>query len=342
MEKIIQLHKQLIPDLTETLKKRYAILEQVMITGTIGRRNLATSLNMTERSLRSEVDFLKEQDLLSVTSAGMSITEAGKLLVHDLEPTMKELIGLTKIERKIKQAFGMKEVIVVSGDSDTSMNTMQQLGRAGANILKKYAANLDVIAVAGGSTMAEVSSRLSVSTQLKGCLFVPARGGLVEDVELQANSIASTMAKRTGAAYRLLHVPDHLGEEAYQTLMQDPNISDLVQVIRNARMIFHGIGEAITMAKRRKVHEGDLNQIAEKGALAEAFGYYFDKEGNVVHAVTTVGLKLEDVNSKLTIGVAGGSSKGEAITAVLRAGYSDVLITDEGAAMEIVKQCNLH
>ena len=53
---------------------------------------------------------------------------------------------------------------------------------------------------------------------------MPARGGLGESVDMQANTIASIMAKKTGCQYRLLHVPDHLGEEAYQSFIQDPQI----------------------------------------------------------------------------------------------------------------------
>ncbi len=64
---------------------------------------------------------------------------------------------------------------------------------------------------------------------MKGSWFVPARGGLGESVDMQANTIASIMAKKTGGKYRLLHVPDHLGEEAYQSLIQDPQIQEVVE-----------------------------------------------------------------------------------------------------------------
>src|SRR5690606_20353212 len=140
-------------------------------------------------------------------------------------------------------------------------------------------------------------------------------------VELQANTIASTMAKKTGGQYRLLHVPDHLGEEAYQSLMQDPNIREVVDVIRKARIVVHGIGDAIVMARRRKVDGQTIEGLLTEGALAESFGYYFDRFGQVVHKMPTVGLRLEDIQqTELVIAVAGGRSKGEAIASVMRFG----------------------
>lgn len=338
MRSILDIQKKLLPDLTDTLKTRYTILHHIMVSRVVGRRTLASSLDMTERVLRGEVDFLKEQGLLESDSAGMHISEAGRELLERMEPIVKELFGLSELEARIRERFGVEQVVVVPGDSDSSPYAKRELGRAGAAMLRKLAAKDDVVAVTGGSTMAEVADHLTSSAQLKGNWFVPARGGLGESVELQANTIASTMAKKTGGQYRLLHVPDHLGEEAYQSLIQDPNIREIVDVIRSARIVLHGIGEAMVMARRRKVDQATIDALLQDGALAEAFGYYFDKNGVVVHKMSTLGLRLEDIQRiETVIAVAGGRSKGESIAAVLRYGHEDVLVTDEAAALEMLQ-----
>lgn len=338
MRKILDIQSRLLPDLMDVLKKRYTILHHIQASGLIGRRALAASLDMTERVLRAEVEYLREQGLLETESGGMRVTEAGKQLLADIEPMANELFGLSILEETIRARYGLQKVIVVPGDADQSAYTKKELGRAGAAVLRQYAGKDDVIAVAGGSTMAAIAEYLVPSNQMKGNLFVPARGGLGETVELQANTIASTMAKRTGGQYRLLHVPDHLGEEAYQTLMQDANIREIVEVIRQARIVVHGIGDAIVMAKRRKSSEATLSSLQSEGALAEAFGYYFNRDGQIVHNIPTVGLRIEDIqHTELVIGVAGGRSKGEAIAAVLSFGHEDVLVIDEAAAQEIVR-----
>jgi len=255
MRRIIDIQKQLLPDLTEVLKKRYTILKSIMLSGTVGRRTLASSIGMTERILRAELDFLKTQGLLNVSSAGMHVTEAGVKLLDDIETFIKDLFGLTEMEEKIRQTYRLKQVIIVPGDSDQSPHTKRELGLAGAQALRKYVKHQDVVAVTGGSTLSEVANLLTFTAGDPTCVFVPARGGLGENVEMQANTIASIMAKRTGGQYRMLHVPDHLGEAAYQSLMNDPNIQEIVAVIRKARIVIHGIGNAMTMARRRKTDQ---------------------------------------------------------------------------------------
>jgi central glycolytic genes regulator len=338
MREIIDIQKQLLPDLLDILKKRYSILRQIQATGVVGRRMLASSLAMTERVLRAEVEYLKEQGLLEIETSGMRVSESGRQLLEAMEPMIKEVFGLTELEERIRTSFQLLQVIIVPGDSDLSSFTKKELGRAGAAVLRKYAVNEDVIAVTGGSTMAQVAYHVTTSAPLKGSWFVPARGGLGESVELQANTIASTMAKKTSGQYRLLHVPDHLGEEAYQSLMQDSQIKEIIDVIRSSRIVVHGIGDAMVMARRRKVDAATKQSLEQEGALAEAFGYYFDRQGQVVHKMPTVGIRLEDLQQiEVIIGVAGGKSKGEAIASVLLYGQEDVLVTDEAAAHEILK-----
>ncbi|MCY9516360.1 sugar-binding transcriptional regulator [Paenibacillus apiarius] len=338
----LEIQKRLLPELIELLKKRYTILHQIMLSESIGRRTLATSLQMTERVLRAETDLLKAQGLIETDSTGMRISEEGRQLVKQLEPFMGELLGMRQLEESIRQAFGLKQVIVVPGNSDVSPAVKQELGQAACKALNSAMGKEDVVAVTGGSTLAAMADQLTSSSPLKGIWFVPARGGLGESLEHQANTIASTMAKRLGAQYRLLHVPDLLSEEAYQSLKQEPNIQDILQVIRQARIVVHGIGDALVMAKRRSVDDATVQQLVEAGALAEAFGYYFDRDGRVVHTMLTLGLRLEDISrTEVVIAVAGGKSKGEAITAVLRSGHEDILVIDEAAAEEVVNQCGL-
>lgn len=337
VRKLINVQKQLIPDLSDTMKKRYTILHHVRLTGPVGRRTLAQALHMTERVLRAEAEFLESQGLLDIGADGMRATVSGERLLEEMEPLVKMLFGITELEEELRRRFGLKQAVIVAGDSDDSPHVKQELGRAAASILRRYVTKGDIIAVTGGSTMAQIAERMTPSPQFKGCLFVPARGGLGERVELQANTIASAMAKRTGAQYRMLHVPDHLGEEAYQSLIQDPTVSDILADIRKARIVLHGMGDALVMARRRRVDERTMTSLLEEGALAEAFGYYFDEQGRVVHNMPTVGLRIEDIdNAELRIGVAGGASKGRAIAAVMRHGQEDVLVTDEAAAEQML------
>lgn len=341
MRNLLEIQKQLLPDLMETLKRRYTILHQIMLSDIIGRRTLAASLDMTERVLRAETDLLKSQGLIEIESVGMRISDAGRRLLDLLEPIAKSLFGLDDLEEKIRTTYGLSKVIIVPGDCETSPFTKRELGRAGAKALLSVLRADDTIAVTGGSTLAELADQLSpsLSVSYKNAWFVPARGGLGESMEIQANTIASTMAKRVGAGYRLLHVPDLLSEDAYQSLAMDANIGEIVDIIRRSRVIVHGIGDAIEMTRRRKLDEATVAEIQNEGAVAESFGYYFNEDGKVVHTMLTMGLRLEDImRTEVVIGIAGGGPKAKAIHAMLRFGQEDILITDEAAAIEIGRE----
>ncbi|CAM4236880.1 sugar-binding domain-containing protein [Paenibacillus phoenicis] len=341
MRNILEIQKQLLPDLMDILKKRYTILHQIMLSDVIGRRTLANSLDMTERVLRAETDLLKAQGLIEIENIGMRISDAGRRLLEDLEPVVKELFGLSNLEETIRQHYGLRKVVIVPGDCEASPLVKRELGRAGAKALLSVMRGDEVVAVTGGTTLAEVADQLNPppNVTMKQSWFVPARGGLGESLEIQANTIASGMAKRVGAGYRLLHVPDLLGKEAYESLVHDPNIQDIVDMIRQARIVVHGVGDAMEMARRRKLEPSMVEEIRREGALAESFGYYFNEDGVVVHKMLTLGLRLEDImRTETVIGIAGGKSKARAIHAVLRFGQEDILVTDEAAAQEIVNE----
>jgi central glycolytic genes regulator len=338
MRNILEIQKKLVPDLMETLQKRYDILHRISTSGKIGRRSLAAAVDLTERVLRSELEMLRAQGLLNIGTDGMALSEAGSRLLEEMKPLMKELFGLSELEERVRDAFGLKRVVIVPGDSDESDHVKWELGRAGAHVLRDSMSPGDVVAVMGGSTMFRMAAQFTMPTAQRDNWFVPARGGLGESVDYQANTIASELAKRTGARYRMLHVPDHLSEEAYQTIMQEPGVREVVEMIRSARIVVHGIGDAMTMARRRKLAPATMEEIRKDGALAEAFGYYFDRDGKVVHRMATAGLRLEDIEAAgLVIGIAGGRSKGEAIASVLRFGHDDILVTDEAGASEALR-----
>lgn len=121
MKKLIEVQKKLLPDLLETMRKRYSVLNVVRMHEPIGRRSLASALFMTERVLRSEVSFLKDQGLLTIQTSGMSLTTEGHDILVELSEMMKELSGLHVLESGLKEMLNLSEVIVVPGDSDQEL-----------------------------------------------------------------------------------------------------------------------------------------------------------------------------------------------------------------------------
>jgi central glycolytic genes regulator len=339
MKELISIQQKLLPDLIEVMRKRYSILSVVRSHEPIGRRSLAANLNLTERVLRSEVTFLRDQGLLHIGTAGMALTDEGSDTLARLSEMMKELSGLRVLETDLKEILNLSEVIVVPGDSDSDPWVKTELGKAATQRLKHELKGDNVIAVTGGTTLASVAEMMTPGSKDQELLFVPARGGLGEKVENQANTICATMAQKANGHYRLLHLPDQLSKDTYLSLIQEPVIKEVMELLHSASIVIHGIGDARTMAERRNSSSELIEKLTEENAVAEAFGYYFDKQGKVVHRVRTIGLQLEELqNSDLIMAVAGGSSKAHAISSFMKHGPKGVLVTDEGAARQLAEE----
>lgn len=342
MRTLIELQKKLYPQLLEKMQQRYAVLRHVQLFQPIGRRGLAEKTQLTERIVRSEVHFLLTQGLIEVTSKGMFITKEGKIVVDELAEFMKEITGLNVLEMKIRENLRIDFVKVVSGNSDTMSSVKQAMGQACTQYLFKHLPNHATIAVTGGSTMAAVAETMFPLENVSSLYFVPARGGIGDKTENEANTIVAKMAHKAKSEYRLLHVPDPLSETTYQTLINEPSINDTLQLIKQSNVVIHGIGDALTMAERRKTKQSTYDKLIANDATSEAFGYYFSADGQVVHKVRTIGIQLEDLrNTEQVITVAGGASKGKAIVSYFKQGRSHALITDEAAAKEILREYSL-
>ncbi|MGJ9385122.1 sugar-binding transcriptional regulator [Salipaludibacillus sp. CF4.18] len=339
MNVLLDLQKKLLPDLVTVLGQRYRILRFIRLMQPIGRRTLASNLELSERILRSEVTFLKEQGLVDFASSGMTLTDEGNNLLGQLEDVMKEVFDTRAMEEDLQKKLGIPEVHIVPGNSDEYSWVQQEMGRACVSLIKrKMISKENILAVTGGTSIAAVAEMLVPDSDLKEALFVPARGGLGEQVENQANTICATMARKAMGSYRLLHVPDQLSKEAYESLINEDSVQQILKLIKSATMVIHGIGEAQTMAERRNSSDEVLRNLKDTKAVAEAFGYYFNESGDIVHKVLTIGLQLEDLkNIPHVISVAGGASKAQSIQAYMKQCPSEVLVTDEGAAKEILK-----
>ncbi|HJV45479.1 MAG TPA: sugar-binding domain-containing protein [Bacillota bacterium] len=338
MRELLSLQLKLIPDMLELMQRRLNILRNIYLQQPIGRRSLAAVLNTTERILRGEVDFLKDQGLVYVESVGMFLTDSGLEILNTLEDVIKEVYGLSDLESELQRILSVKRVIVVPGKSEDPELSKLEMGRSAGQYLMSIVRDNDIVAVTGGSTIAAMAEMLSGGHRFPNLMFVPARGGLGENAELQANHIAATCAKKVGAQYRMLHISDHLGGSAYQTLQQDPYMREILNQIRSAQVVVHGIGRAVEMSVRRNASSELLKKLEKEKAVGEAFGYYFDRNGHIIHRMETMGLQLEDVReARHVIGIAGGAHKAEAIYALSRVGFLHVLVIDESAAQEVLR-----
>nr|WP_255813605.1 sugar-binding domain-containing protein [Acidaminobacter sp. JC074] len=335
---IAEVLKQVAPETIELLENRYNILKVVSLLQPIGRRVLSTKVNLTERIIRKEANILKEQGLLEFSLEGMTITDAGLETIEVLSVFFRKIRGIHELETKLKEYLNIKKVIIAPMVNDDNELTLDEIGRKASSYTKKLIDKDKVIGITGGSTVYTVINQFKPKNREQDNLMIlPARGGLGRKSDYQANTLVEKLAEKLNCQYKLLYTPDWISEEAKATLLKEPEIKEIVSMLEKLDILIFGIARADVMAKRRQLDDASITDIAYKEAVAEAFGYYFDKEGNIVHEITTIGVELEKLNQvKELIAVAGGVDKAEAIAAVCKINRNLVLVTDEEVAKKIL------
>lgn len=338
MKNLLKIQQKLIPEVIEIMTKRYLVLREISLSGPIGRRALANNLQNSERIIRTETELLKQQGLIDVASKGMTITQEGQQLLKDLKDAMRDVIGINQLQEEIRQYLGIKKVILIPGSYDNNHSLIKDIGSQAAKYLLDVIKDNDIVSIAGGSTMLEFARSIKSDKKYNSITVVPARGSMGLDVETQSNNVVAEVSKNIHSNYKLLNVPDQLCEESIKMLTQEPEIKSTLELIDNSDVLVFGVGRADEMVERRKLSDEIAKNIMDKKAVGEAFGHYFNKKGEIVYKLNTVGIDMKSFkNKRETIAVFAGRKKAEAFIPISKINKNIVLITDEESAKEILK-----
>lgn len=341
LQEILELQKKIVPELVETLEKRYNVLRTIYYNQPIGRRVLASLLNTGERIIRTEVNFLNSQRLIEINTPGMTVTEEGEKIIEQLKDFIHEIKGLSEIEEELRKSLNLKKVIIVPGDLENNPSILKDLGKACANYVKDILVDGSIIALTGGSTLKEVVEEFPKINYLSNIQIVPARGGMGKNVETQANTLAALLAKKLNGSYKMLHISENLSLDVLHTLLKEKEIKSVIDTIHKADVLMYGIGNAVQMAKKRDASDDVIENLIRNGAVGEAFGCYFNKNSEIVSETTTIGIKINEARKiKTHIAVAGGKNKIESIIATEFNDVNGILVTDEETSKKILETLN--
>ena len=218
MQEVLDLQRKIVPELVEVLEKRYNVLRTIFYNQPIGRRMLASELNLGERIVRNEIDLLKSQNLIEINTPGMTVTKDGQNVLEGLKEFIHQIKGLNDIEKSIKSVLGLKDVVIVPGNVEDNPSTLKELGKAAANCVKNIIKDNDIIAITGGSTIKEVVEAFPKVNNVSDILVIPARGGMGRKVESQANYLAAALANKVDGSYKLLHIPENVSSRVLEGL----------------------------------------------------------------------------------------------------------------------------
>ena len=341
MQNIINAVERLMPESISVFKLRYKLLQKILQKGLVGRRVLVQELELSERTVRAEIERLESQGLIDISSKGMSITIEGENVLSILYKVYHEMDELNTLEEQIVAILGLKKAIVVKGDLVTD-DIATNFGLAFRDLLEGLLTDNMTIAITGGSTVYQLVDNMpEIKHGLKALHILPARGSVGKRVELQASTIATMLADKLEAKYEMFTIPDNLSNQSIKLIKNEPEIEKLLQKLSKTDIIIFGIGSANKMAKKRKESEEILELLDERHAVAEAFRHYFDADGHVVYKSDVIGVSPEmAVNIPYRIAAASSAEKAEAILASKSLLKGSYLILDESLAKALIESTN--
>ena len=297
--------------------------EQLMVRAAKGYYDL----EMTMADLARDLGLTRFQ----VSRLLKDAREAGVVRIEIVPRTPRR----PDLEAALQRKFGLKDAVVVPNALDEAM-TLDGVAEAAGRFIAGLGPQT-LIGVSWGRTMAAVAHRLP-PFWAHGVEVVLLNGAMnIRSSAARTNNVAEVFAQAGAGMATLLPVPAIVGKaETRAALEQDPTIAEVLAMGVEARTVIFGIGALETssvLAQAGFVTERELAALRRRGAVGDVLGRFIDAEGRIVDPVLddrTIGLDPVALRAKAhAIAVAAGPSKHAAVHAVLRAGFANVLVTDE-------------
>lgn len=241
-----------------------------------------------------------------------------------------------ELEREVMERFHLKDVFLIPG-AGTLQNLKESIAQAAAMYILRRAESGAYINIGYGETTSRVLNHLATAAQ-SPLNVVSLTGGV--------NYYLPTIDPSSVFNARLYLTPAPLlvsTGELREALCQEPDVREVYRMIPLSSMSVVGIGhmgEEATIVQNGILTKNDFTILRMQGAVGDVLSHFVDDggepvapqlEGRLISTPLEVLRKLKNV-----IGVAGGRDKEDAILAVLRGGYLDVLITDEDTASHLL------
>jgi DNA-binding transcriptional regulator LsrR (DeoR family) len=256
------------------------------------------------------------------------------------------------LEKALEKRYGLSEVLVVETTGPDNQDTIaREVGAGGAEYLSRLVRPNDKIVISSGNSLLGMVNALGsrVRNQVRGVTLIQGLGGLLGDPDsgVYGAELVRRAAKALGAQSVLFPAPAIASSAAVRdALYADPYVSQTLALARSADLAFVGIGSADSKQIAapemwRFLPPTALQDLFARGSVGSINLRYFDKSGCLVPSELDqriIGLTLEDLKQiNRVVGIAGGSSKYEAIHAALVGRLVNVLVTDHLTAKALME-----
>ncbi len=239
--------------------------------------------------------------------------------------------------------FPIKQALIAESRHD-DQSTLESVGEKGAYYLQSVLTKDSRLGIAWGSALFQVVRHMP-HMNLSGIEVIQMVGGTsAENANYDGFEIARSMAVRLHGSYYILPAPIIVQDESlHKMLVKEPGIAKVINKIPSLTAAIVGISSdapenspLVSAGFLSKQESADLIKI---GIVGHVCGYHFTTDGEFPDIPVNrriVGISLQDLKRVPIIAVACGPKKIGALTAALKTGIIDTVITDEHTAVKIV------
>lgn len=243
------------------------------------------------------------------------------------------------VERELITQFGLKDAFVVPSPLN-EQDINESVAQAAAMYIHERLEKTGYINMGYGDTSSRILNHLANICEFP-VNVVSLTGGVNYYLPNTRSSIFNAKLYLTPAPLLMA------SEDIVKAMEQEPSVKQIRHMATLAQMSIVGIGGVdsnATLLTNGTLNHSDVLLLSMQGAVGDMLCHFIDKDGNVIQSslerklMSTPLEQLKEMNN--SIGVAGGSTKSEAILAALKGNYLDVLITDETTATNVLRLKN--
>jgi DNA-binding transcriptional regulator LsrR (DeoR family) len=318
-------------------------------------RQMVQCLELYYRQARSQKDI--------ATTLGVSAATVSRLLKRAMDEGLVrvelDLPRTEELETGLVQTFGLREAVVVASGGRGDLRA--ELGAAAAAYFEKVAENGMRVGLSCGLTLYHTIRSLR-ERRLRDLTLYPLSGeSTLKLVDIFSNTLVGMMAAKYRPHVRAYALPvQHLVsltqiERERRRLLRDPEVRSIYEAAQDVDIAVVGVGviaeQTPGFCSLAESYGVSVKRLRQLGVVGEINYQPFDAGGRIVdrpelaalsrRLLSVEGERLQALSrgdDRTVIAVAGGRAKVEALRGALAGRFMNVLVTDEDAALALLRR----
>ena len=246
-------------------------------------------------------------------------------------------VGMVEQSQQLIHKYGLKDVFLIPAVGEDESHPNESIARAGAMYIADRLGDNACINVGYGHTLGRTLNHLATMVQ-SPVTCISLTGGV-------SNYLPNTRSNVFNARLHLIPAPLLASSpEMAAAMRQESSVSEIIRMSELSSFTLVGIGslgDSATVFRSGVLGQTDMLYLKMHSAVGDVLCHFLDKDGRLIQSPIEdrlISMPLERLQQMHNvIGLAAGREKIEAIRAVLRGGYLDILITDEPTAALLLR-----